>query len=202
MKAHEILAQLRFGIGEDGESDTSLSFDHATSEDDLFAGQLVAFINRAGEEIAARGAWSSLLKTTEIPADSEAIARPDDFGKLASVTTGGGLSRLVTDPALWALLIARPSAQACHFVDGAHIRFAPAIGEDGGQLRYYSNAWVAGGKTGFARDEDRPLVPASLIVKGAEWRWKRNKGLPFEDTVAEFEAMLIARLTHDRGLLQ
>lgn len=48
-------------------------------------------------------------------------------------------------------------------------------------------------------DDDTTLFPERLLVKGVIWRWKRQKGLPYEDNLAEFEADLVQEINADRG---
>lgn len=48
-------------------------------------------------------------------------------------------------------------------------------------------------------DDDRTLFPERLLAKGILWRWKRQKGLPFDDSLAEFEADLLQEINADRG---
>jgi hypothetical protein len=77
------------------------------------------------------------------------------------------------------------------------ILFSPALDADGAKVRYVSKHWVEG-KEEITQNGDNLLVPERLIEKGAIWRWKRQKGLPYDDMLAEFEADLIGEIKADR----
>lgn len=166
--------------------------------------QIVDFMNEAGDEIAERAEWSKMYNDWVVPGAQSSIDLPDDWRKIAStgsarITGTYAPIRVVTDPETWGFLQARPSVrQYCH-ISGDQLHFAPVLPTSGATVKYQVQAWVSDSKLAVTENGDNVLVPGSLIVKGAVWRWKRQKGLPYDDYVAEYEASLITHLKADRG---
>lgn len=164
--------------------------------------QIKAFMQAAGDEIARRADWSRLSRTIT-GSNATALALNDDFSRLSEanpVTRGGGHRpvRVVTSPAMWQMLEATPSAQHhCHIRDGS-ILFSPAIGPEGVTVRYQSNLWLGGSST-IASNDHTPVFPERLLARGTIWRFRRQKGITYDDVLAEFEADLAAEIASDRG---
>jgi hypothetical protein len=85
------------------------------------------------------------------------------------------------------------------------MRLSPAASAVGATIDYLSKNWVLGDpyeeRDVFRADDDTTLFPERLLAKGLIWRWKRQKGLPFEDNLAEFEADLLQEINADRGAI-
>ena len=107
--------------------------------------------------------------------------------------------RPVVDPTMWQFLTVRQSGQTFYHIKSGAVHFAPEIDEDGATLRYVSRYWLEGDKEAVTSNEDVPVFPAPLLASGTVWRWKRQKGLPYQDLLAEFEADLEAAIKADRG---
>lgn len=166
--------------------------------------QIRAFMNFAGRGIARRAEWARLAGELTVAGGLGLVDLPADFGELAESGAvrvdkpGFHPVRVVTSPELWESLSARPSAQPyCHLSEGK-LLFAPALPPEGAKVRYVSRNWVQGGDT-IGQGGDVLLIPERLVEKGAIWRWKRQKGLPYDDALAEFEADLLAEFKADRG---
>lgn len=60
-------------------------------------------------------------------------------------------------------------------------------------FEYYSNYWCktsAGeGKSDLTADDDVVLLPEKLFKLGVRWRWKKEKGLAYEEDFNSWEAM-------------
>lgn len=163
--------------------------------------QIRSLLNAAGRDIATRAEWSGAMRTVPLSAGTS-TPLPADFQEMAeagAVAIDGYTfpARVVVDPTMWQLLIRYPSAQHYCHLSGGSIHVTPEI--DGGTLRYVSRYWLAGNKSAVTVNADDPIFPDDLLMRGTVWRWRRQKGLPFEDQLAEFEADLSAAIRADRG---
>lgn len=180
-------------------------FDSVYGTNDPNAQTMVALAQEAGGEIARRADWRRLLKSLAVSASPELL--PSDYQRLApgGAVRGadGGCVRLVINDAQWAVVAAVGSqAPYCH-LRGKEMLFSPAASAAGATIDYLSRNWVLGDpyeeRDVFRADDDTTLFPERLLAKGLIWRWKRQKGLPFEDNLAEFEADLLQEINADRG---
>ncbi|OCP36737.1 hypothetical protein [Ensifer sp. LC163] len=166
---------------------------------------MVALAQEAGDEIARRGDWQQML--LQATAVASPLNLPSDFERLTpggSVRTSAGtFARPITNSGQWAVIVGIPSAQPYFFVKGNQVLFSPPSAGTGAIVDYVSKNWVLRDPEGpaavLSADDDQTLFPERLLVKGILWRWKRQKGLPFDDNVAEFEADLGQELNADRG---
>jgi len=55
---------------------------------------------------------------------------------------------------------------------------------------YQSDAWCSNGTSTFITDTDSAVVPEDLVTKAAIVRWRRQKGMAYEDYEAEYTAAL------------
>lgn len=166
---------------------------------------MMTLANQAGQEIARRADWQTLFRNAT--AETAADALPADFARLAPgggvCGADGGFFRPVTNAGFWALVSGLPSTERYFFVEGGRLRLSPAAEAPGTVVTYLSRNWIvpdAGAPAAaFGADDDTVVFPEHLLVKNMVWRWKRQKGLPFEDPLAEFEADLAAAIKADRG---
>lgn len=166
--------------------------------------QIVALMNAAGRDINARAEWAKA--TAEVTGTSvSTIVLPTDFQEMAesgAVILGGyqhSPVRPVVSPEMWQMLQKFPSAQPYfHLREGA-IHFIPAIGVNGVTVRYVSKNWLIG-KSAVTDNADETVFPESLLSRSTIWRWKRQKGLPYDDILAEFESDLETAIRADRGV--
>ena len=197
MSAENILERILLEIGLD-KSTPQLS------NDDYETKQILNFMNAAGDDIARRTEWSRLYKQWNVTGGVAEIILPDDFLKMAqSGAVRANKARYIpirpiSSPQQWQMISNRPSAQGFYHLSEGKIMFSPTLDQDGAVVRYISTNWVMG-KNEITQNGDEVLVPERLIVKGAVWRWKRQKGLQFEDGLAEFEADLVIEIKADRG---
>ena len=174
--------------------------------------QIVEFMNQAGEDIAKRAEWSGLYTSDTVSGGVSTHTLPSDFQEMGE---RGGVYlnksegtytpvRPCLDPTLWDFLVQWPSAQPYYMLRGGDLAFSDALDGDGAKFTYVSSGWVAldGGGTGttIAADGDTFRIPERLVHLGAAWRWLREKGMPFDDNVAEFEADLAQEIKADRGV--
>ena len=177
--------------------------------------QIKTFMNEAGTDIARRAQWSGLFKEAEFVYGTgrESADLPEDFYQMAQNGTVWWSNspvedvidyethamRPVVSPEQWAFLKRRPSAQRHYCLQGGQIQFSPGLGlTETATMTYISSYWVEG-KPEITQNADVLLIPERLVEKGAVWRWKRQKGMTYDDLLAEFEADLEAELNADRG---
>lgn len=180
-------------------------FESVYGSDDPNAQTMVTLAKEAGDEIARRVDWQAMLKTGTPIASPYSL--PDDYQRLipggAVRTAAGAFCRAVTVGSQWSIIAASASAQPFFFVRGDAILFAPAAAAVGATVDYVSKNWIISDgdqeKDEFGSDDDKTLFPERLMVKGILWRWKRQKGLAYEDNLAEFEADLAQEINADRG---
>lgn len=174
------------------------------SSSDYEMRQIKAHLNAAGLDISRRTEWSRLYSSLIVAGGVDAIDLPADFHEMAEQ----GAVRLnkasfvpvrpIIAPEQWEFLVVRPSSQPFYHLSGGQILFSPVLDADGAKVRYVSKYWVEG-KEQATQNGDSPLIPERLLEKGTICRWKRQKGLPYDDILAEFEADLIAEIKSDRG---
>ncbi|MBM3091610.1 hypothetical protein GFB56_12365 [Ensifer sp. T173] len=180
-------------------------FDSIYGSNDPNARTMVALAQEAGDEIARRADWQQLLKERVALSSPEPL--PDDYERLtpggAVRSAAGAFYRPVTNSSQWAVIVGVVSAQPYFFIKGNQVLFSPAATGVGSVIEYVSKFWVLHDPDGpgdtLEADDDTTLFPERLLVKGILWRWKRQKGLPFDDNLAEFEADLLQEINADRG---
>lgn len=189
---------------------TSLARPISISSADETTRRLLATVHQTGDEIARRGDWARMLASAT--ATDGPIALPADFRRLVP---GGALSSTNGEPIKgplssdqWAALASLGATSRTFFtVSGTSILLNRAIA--GGEtitVNYVSKHWLVAsdGTTKRARagaDTDAPLFDETLLVKGAIWRYRRDRGLPgWQDVMSEWEADLAAELRNDRGV--
>ncbi len=166
--------------------------------------QITAFMNAAGREINTRVEWARGAAAFTVE-NVTSISLPADWQELAetgAVTVGTydyRPARLVKSPELWQLLQRLPSRQNYFRLEGPSIVFSPPIGPTGATVRYQSKNWLVG-KDGVTLNSDVAIFPERLLARATIYRWKRAKGLPYEDLMGEFEADLATAAKADRGL--
>lgn len=168
--------------------------------------QVAALMNAAGKDINTRVEWGDAKKYEIIPGDSATFALPVDWQRMAG---SGAISlekneytpvRPVTDPTMWQFLRRDPSAtQMYYLVDRDQVNFSSTLDSDGAVMHYISTYWLDGNKDAITNNEDETIFPEELLARGTIWRWKRQKGLEFQDLMAEFEADLQTAINADRG---
>ena len=165
--------------------------------------QILSLVNTAGKDINRRAEWSKAVSEFTITSVSS-ILLPTDFQSMtaegAVMLNGSGHSpiRPVVSPEMWQLLEKFPSYQVFYQIKNGSLFFSSAIGSGGAVIRYISTDWIPG-KSATDSNADQPIFPDELLTRAVVWRWKRQKGLPYDDVLAEFEADLAAAIKADRG---
>ncbi len=181
-------------------------FDTVVGSVDPAAQTMVELAQEAGDEIARRVDWQRMLKQHIASGSPEAL--PDDFQRLipggAIRTATGDFFRPVANGSQWAVIVAVPSVQPYFFIRANAVEFSPASAAVGAFVDYVSKNWIIGDpyeeKDKLTANDDVAIFPERLLVKGILWRWRRQKGVPYDDNLAEFEADLVQEIKADRGV--
>lgn len=166
--------------------------------------QIRALMNAAGRDIHTRTEWGGAMKDTALSAGMS-TSLPSDFQEMAesgAIKLAGSAyrpARPVVDPTMWQMLAGRPSAQPYYHIYGGSVHVAAMPAPTGGTIRYVSKNWLVGNKAAITVNTDVPVFPEHLLERGTIWRFRRQKGLPYEDVRTEFEADLAAAIMADRG---
>lgn len=177
--------------------------------------QIGRLLNVAGEDIARRTEWPGMYRTVDARniMNSSFVNLPDDFREVAEGGlvwvdgTGGNsweVATIIREPEVWQFLQRRPSGERYHcFIrtrEREHqkvLQFMPhLVGPARVTVAYASDRWVdvddasAEYATTSSDDGDTFMIPTRLLVKGIVWRWRRQKGLPYDDYLSEYEAAI------------
>ncbi len=167
---------------------------------------MLALANEAGQEIARRADWQATLSTANIASSPSTL--PTDFQRVASAgavrASDGSPVRPVTDAGQWGVILTVPSTTKFFFIKAGQILFSPSSAAVSAKMDYFSRNWALAGSTpieSFTADDNTVRFPERLLVKNLIWRWKRQKGLVYDDNLAEFEADLAQEISADGGVM-
>lgn len=198
MSAEDVLISVLTEVGLEKQSPQVTSTD-------VDIAQIVEYMNQAGKDIATRAEWSQLFKTDTTAGSVSTHALPSDFQEMAESSavylnkSDWQPVRMVVDPVTWAFINSRNSAtNYCH-ISGGNLLFAPALDSDGAKYTYLSKNWVSDDKAKITANADTFLIPERLIRGLTVVLWLREKGIAYDDQLAEFEANLLTDIRADRG---
>lgn len=179
-------------------------FDTVYGNADPGAQTMLQLGQQAGDEISTRAEWQNMLKVRSITSSGDEL--PSDFGRIVSggVRTDSGLfARPVTNSGMWSTLVQVGSTQPYYFLRRNVILFAPSSAGTSAVIDYVVSTWVvtsAGSyRATLSADDDTTAFPERLLTLNIIWRWRRAKGLAYDDQLAEFEAALVQEINFDRG---
>lgn len=182
-------------------------FDTVYGNNNPNAQTMIELAQETGDEIARRVDWERTLKSATVPTSPYAL--DENFQRLitggAVTTATGEFVRPVSNGSEWTVINQVPSVQPYFFLRGGKVLFAPASAGTNAHIEYVSKNWILAGtdeKSSFTADDNTLLFPERLLTMGLIWRWKRQKGLTFDDQLAEFEAALAFEIAADRGASQ
>lgn len=167
--------------------------------------QIKALMNAAGRDINSRAEWSRAQGSFSVVSAVSGDLPPDfqrmsDAGAVIFNVNDHVPVRPCMSPELWQLFEKFPPEQPYYLLRDGKIHFTADTGPDGALVRYVSKNWTASGDA-VSSNADVTNFPESLLAKGTIWRWKRQKGLPYDDLIAEFEADLETAVRADRGAM-
>lgn len=177
--------------------------------------QLFALLQEEGDELSRRHDWRALIVLGQIVGDgtSERFDLPIDFDRLA---TGAALWRDQTlieplmgplSSAQWVAYTNSISAgvQKAYRLIGGQIDVYPALAAgEVVRLEYFSSHWVISAdsltrRLTIAQDSDYTAMPERLLKLGLRWRWRLQKGLPFDMQKKAYEDALDMAAFADRA---
>ncbi len=156
------------------------------------------FANRLGQELARRVEWGELTKATTLAGSAASFTMPADFERFIS---GIAITRQDRTPirpltqAEWRGLDTSLTGDPRYFLlQGSEVSLYPLQpATDACTASYISNLWVSTGATSaaaFTADDNTVVFPEELFESGLILYWRRQKGMPYEDFEAEFEAQI------------
>ncbi len=182
---------------------------------DVTTRQLLALLQEEGDELSRRHDWRALIVPAQVVGDgaSTSFDLPADFQRLA---TGPALWRDQTliepltgplNSAEWIAYTNSISAgvQKVYRLIGGTLDIYPALGADEVvRLEYFSSHWVISADTltrrlGIAQDDDFPAMPERLLKLGLRWRWRMQKGLPYEAQQLVYQSAVEQEAFADRA---
>lgn len=155
--------------------------------------EAVVMSNAVGVELAQRVDFGALLKTATLTGDgtNKVFDLGPDFSRIISgigVTSGTATVRPLTQ-AEWASLTPVEGAPRYFMLEGRNMRLWPYLAT--GQtavVRYQSRNWCSNGTADWSADTETSLIDENLMTKGLIVRWRRQKGMPYQDYAAEYES--------------
>lgn len=183
---------------------------------DVQVQQLLALANREGKELAARegisGGWPQLrMEHTDtfdtgvanypFPSDLQYFINTTSWDRAQKWPMRGPIS-----PQEWQVLksgtIGSLGPRRRFRIMAGEIYFdpTPELGDNGNTfvLEYYSNAWCesTGGspQSSWAADNDEPRLPDDCFILGIKWRFRRAKGLDYDEEFSAYEDLVSREL--------
>lgn len=200
MTAESVLKSVLYEVGVEKSSPNIGASDFDVS-------QIREYMNQAGKDIARRAEWSGLYKTDTVAGSVSSHDLPDDFqemgenGSVYLAKSSGTFTpvRMIVDPQMFDFVSQHPSSQLyCHLRDGA-LKFSDTLDSDGAKFTYVSDNWVTGDKSEVTQNSDTFHIPERLIRGLTVVLWLREKGQPYDDQLAEYEANLLVDIKANRG---
>lgn len=163
--------------------------------------ELLICINTTGEEISRRVAWGALTTEETITGDGTSTAKTvgsvNPFGTsvmrlvdgVTVTTPSGSIVRPLTR-AEWNMADVEGTPRYFLF-ERASIRLWPYLANSATvTVRYQTSKWTSDDTLVFTKDDQTALFSEVIIVKGAIARWRRQKGMPYQDQEVEYETAL------------
>lgn len=170
--------------------------------------EIIPMANAVGEELARRVDWGQLTSTATLTGDGTNLTHtlPSGFGRIVGgigVKTATGTYARPLTRAEWGSLTATEGVPRYYLLQDTSITLWPYLANAIEATVYYqTDFWCSNGTAAWAADDDTSLIDEDLFLKGLIVRWRRQKGMPYEDQEAEYEAALqdLARF-NDRSRL-
>lgn len=172
---------------------------------DQTAKELLHFARIAAEEITRRHDWGALLSSNEFVGTgaNADFTLTNSFLRLtqgSAVTVSGSPLRGGLTDDEWNTLPSSVGTPKYFRIRNNVINFYPyADVTDTVTVQFISRYFTVDNLDYFTADDDRFAIPYQLVEKGIICRWLRHKGEPYEDHLAEFEAMFRDYADFDRS---
>lgn len=168
--------------------------------------QILALLTREGRELAARdgpaGGWPQLVKehTITLVSGTPAYAFPSDIQYFINTTAWDRTQKWPlqgpVSPQVWQVLksgtVGSVGPRSRFRLKDGQIYIDPTPSASGTLvIEYYSNAWCESSagvaQSAWAADNDRPRLPDDCFILGLIWRWRRAKGLDYQEEFNAYE---------------
>lgn len=163
--------------------------------------EAVTMANAAGDELARRVDFGALRRNETLAGDGTAKTYTiAGFSRIIggiAITYGAGIVRPLTQ-AEWASLDPVEGSPRYFRLEGNTLQLWPYLpAGQSATLRFQTRNWCSNGTNAWNADTDTALIDEGLLTKCLIVRWRRQKGMPFEDYEAEYEADLADRSRFD-----
>lgn len=176
--------------------------------------QILAMLEEEGDDLSKRGDWQEL--TLEATHTTLAV---EDQGAIDTIASNG--FNYIKNGTIWD----RDLRLSVYVIDGKNWQAAKAMTLTGpryqarirgGKLisnpvptaghtwafEYISKNWILGVdgttyKQYFTLDTDTILLPESIVLMGLRWRWKKEKGLSYDEDFRTYEMQVKDALSRD-----
>jgi len=173
----------------------------ATDATDRTMLEMKQIIDLTGEEIARRVDWAALRATTSIVGTgaASAFALPAAYSRMTqgnAVTLAGATIRGGLSAEEFLALTATAGTPRYYLVagppDAKTIQFWPTLANGATvTVVYQSRYWNSVGPAAtFTSDTDMAYFPDAVLIKGSIARWRRQKGMDYQDYMGEYENVL------------
>lgn len=156
--------------------------------------EALQYANEAGRELARRVDWGALAASTTLTGTGADVAHslPSGFDRLqrgVTVRYGTAVVRPLTRPE-WNTLVMAEGEPRYFLLEDDTIRLWPYLANaDTATVNYQTANWVNSAEA-YTADDQTADLDEHLLTMGLIVRWRRQKGMPFEDFEAEYEAAL------------
>lgn len=157
--------------------------------------EALQFANETGEELSRRVDWGALQATTTLTGDgtNKVHALPTGFSRFSkgiAIKAGTAIVRPLSR-AEWNALTPVEGAPRYFLAEGREVTLWPYLANAAtATASYQSDLWTSAGGAAFTADDQTSLIDEDVFLKGLIVRWRIQKGMPYQDQEAEFEAAL------------
>lgn len=157
--------------------------------------ECLEFANEVGEELARRVDWGALQATATLTGDgtNKVHALPDGFSRFSAgiaVRAGTSIVRPLSR-AEWNALTPASGTPRYFLLEGNEVTLWPYLANAAtATASYQTRFWTSAGADEFTEDTQTSLINEDLFQKGLIARWRRQKGMSYQDEEAEYEAAL------------
>ena len=187
------------------------------SNTDSNANQLLRLANREGKVLSRAANWQALrtVHTFTLVTGDQDYALPSDFGWIIPTTTWNRSTKTYVlnpvTPQEWEFLQAWSGATGLNLyarIHGDQVVFQQTItaAENGQTIayEYISNKWCQSAalvaRAAWAADTDTAKLDEELITQGIVWRFKKAKGLEWQEDFLEYKNQRDKMIARDGGM--
>lgn len=166
--------------------------------------EVLCFANEVGQEIARRADWGKMASDvivigtgTSAPITVLATMLKAAEGTAAFTSTGAAIRRLSRSE--WPATNSE-GVPRFFMLEGNEISFWPYLANGAtATVRIQSTGWTSAGTDTFTADTQTTLFPEELLSLGLIAKWRRQKGMAYQDQEAAFEAAMGQHASFDNA---